>query len=231
MGGSHDGVRAANKSRRKQQKDSRDVSPCRYWSEAGGWSAQLRGQQGGAARLLRRYTGRWWHQAAAVCWSSSCRATTLLPMPQSHALVRPLPASVHSASITFCAWNASRPWEGREGGEGGQGRGQWIRCTVSLRTCCSDLPHGLFVLVLLPTETNPCSTAPEQPALPSCSPDVGSSVNRREGLERSSTPMLARLRSPPDTPLQAGQIKAGQIKGAAGGEVSGLGCASLHSGV
>ena len=37
--------------------------------------------------------------------------------------------------------------------------------------------------------------------------------------------MLARLRSPPDTPLQAGQIK-----GAAGGEVSGLGCESLHSG-
>ena len=56
-------------------------------------------------------------------------ATNNPPVPQGHALVRPLPASVHSASITFCAWNASRPVEGREGGEGGQELGQCMRCT------------------------------------------------------------------------------------------------------
>lgn len=34
------------------------------------------------------------------------------------------------------------------------------------------------------------------------SPEVGSSRNRMRGEAMSSTPMAARLRSPPDTPLQ-----------------------------
>lgn len=87
---------------------TRGCKPGRLVASPGGWCRPAGWGQAGQAKKL---SGLAPGMAAACQHGQGCpTAKRQRRMPPT--TVRPAPASVHSASITFCAWKASRPAQG-----------------------------------------------------------------------------------------------------------------------
>ena len=132
----------------------------------GGWSPPPCGRRVEGLGARGKVGEARWQPGAALAPAAPGPGPGPGPPALGRTHVRPLPARVQSASITFCAWKASRPvgWGGVQG-RGRVGRRQPILGRLPVRVCAGPGPG---------------------PA----SPLVGSSSAMRLGLDSSSTPML-----------------------------------------